>query len=146
MSKDVDGVIAALRIVLREAESRSNTAWWKTAVLNRWINRLPGAWAGRWRELKLQGDSAGVVTRSDLISHLRATLAYLEVNRDHIKRSRVWYWPFRRGKPAPELIEAEFQDVADATEKPLKKTGKAVVLIGGEQEVVVVCGLMRHCH
>jgi hypothetical protein len=43
-------------------------------------------------------------------------------------------WSFRRGKRAPEPKDAEFHDVADATEKPLKKTGKAVALIAGSKK------------
>jgi hypothetical protein len=84
--------------------------------------------------LKLRGDIEREVNRSDLIAHVRATLAYLEVNRDQIKASRLWPWSFRRGKSVPEPIDAVFQDVADATEKPMKKTGKAVVLIGGSKK------------
>jgi hypothetical protein len=124
-------VIAALRVVLREAESRKHQYWWKTRVVNRWINQLPRAWTGRWRHLKLPGDSERDVPHSDLVAHVRATLAYLEVNRDQIKGSR---WPFRRRKRPPEPIDAEFQDVAESTEKPLKKTSKPVVLIGGSKK------------
>jgi hypothetical protein len=43
-------------------------------------------------------------------------------------------WSFRRGKRAPEPIDGEFRDVADATEKPLENTGKAVVLIAGSKK------------
>jgi cellulase/cellobiase CelA1 len=35
-------------------------------------------------------------TRENLITHVRATLAYLEVNRDAIKAKRVWRWPVRK--------------------------------------------------
>ena len=48
---DVDAVIAALRIALQEAEARTQ-GWWKVAALNRWINQLPGAWWGRWNQLR----------------------------------------------------------------------------------------------
>jgi hypothetical protein len=125
-------VIAALRVVLREAEKCSHQFRWKTSVVNRWVKQLPGAWAGRWRHLKLRGDIDREVTHPDLVAHVRATLAYLEVNRDKI--SRLWPWSFRRGKGHPEPIDAVFQDVAEATEKPLKKTRKAVVLIGGSKK------------
>ena len=131
MSSDVDAVIAALRIALREAETRTNAIWWKADALNRWIKQLPGAWLGSWNQLMLRGDSAGDVPRVDFISHLRATLGYLEVNRDAIKARRVWRWPLRARKPEP--IDAEFKVVAEPTEKPMKKPGKSMRLIkGGE--------------
>jgi hypothetical protein len=44
----VDPVIAALRIVLHEVETRRD-AHWDTHVFNRWIDRLPGPWARRWQ-------------------------------------------------------------------------------------------------
>jgi hypothetical protein len=53
MEKDVDAVIAALKAVLREVERRDDD-FWETAVCNRWIDRLPGAWAGRWRHSKVR--------------------------------------------------------------------------------------------
>jgi hypothetical protein len=61
MAKDVDAVIAALKAVLREVERRDDD-FWETAVCNRWINRLPGAWAGRWRHLKVRQND-GMVKR-----------------------------------------------------------------------------------
>ena len=79
----------------------------------------------------LQGDYSGDVLRLDFISHSRATIAYLEVNRDQIKAGRTWRWPFRRA-PKPEPIDAEFKEVAAPTEKPTKKPGKSVRLIKGE--------------
>jgi hypothetical protein len=44
-----------------------------------------------------------------------------------------WSWSFRREARLPEPIDAEFQDVADATEKQ-KKTDEAVVLIAGSKK------------
>ncbi|MGE3703241.1 MAG: hypothetical protein AB7G08_31545 [Hyphomicrobiaceae bacterium] len=133
MSKDVDAVIAALRMVLHDAEHRGD-GWWKVHVVNKWIDQLPGARWGKWRHLKLQGDNyvGDSALRPNLIAHVRATLAYLEVNRDQIKAGRRWRWPFSRTKK-PEPIEAEFREVAEVPEKPAKKTGKSVRLIkGGE--------------
>jgi hypothetical protein len=97
MSNDVDAVIAALRMILHDAEQR-NYPWWKVHVVNSWINQLPGAWRGRWRYLKLRGDNydGDKAIRANLIAHVRATLAYLEVNRDAIKAKRVWRWPARK--------------------------------------------------
>jgi hypothetical protein len=77
-----DSVLAALRQVLREAERRGHQSYWDAKIINRWIAQLPGAWWGRWRRLKLKGDfTLGLVERSDFISHLRATLEYLETYR-----------------------------------------------------------------
>ena len=53
MAKDIDAVIAALRVLLDEAEKNGDT-FWKIAKVNDWIARLPGAWRGRWRRLELQ--------------------------------------------------------------------------------------------
>jgi hypothetical protein len=97
----VDAVIAALRAVLKEAENRTTTYSWKTKTVNRWINRLPGAWMGRWRHLKLRGDFDREVSRSDFLGHVRATLAYLENNRDEVQsaRPRSWLPTIRRRQP-----------------------------------------------
>ena len=92
MANDVDAVIAALRIVLRDAEMHPGQLWWKTEVVNRWIGQLPGAWWGRWRRLKLRGDGGGHVVRTALIGHASATLAYLEMHQEVIETERRW-WP-----------------------------------------------------
>ena len=91
MPKRVDAVIAALRIALQEAEKGSGL-YWKAKAANRWIDRLPGAWMGRWRHLRLRGDHSDNTPRTDFIGHVRATLAYLEANRDAALRH--WTWPF----------------------------------------------------
>ena len=132
MASDVDAVIAALNIVLHEAETRTTTYQWKTRVLNRWLNQLPGAWAGRWWHLKLRGDFDREVSRADLITHLRATLAYLETNRETIRATRAWSWPFKPARRQPQPIDAEFKDVFEPTGKSDKKPGKSVRLIKGD--------------
>ena len=53
MSTDVDAVIAALRIVLKEVERQSTTSKFPTHIVNKWIGPLSGAWTGRWRRLVL---------------------------------------------------------------------------------------------
>ena len=92
MAADVDAVIAALRTLLQEAETRTSASWWQATDVNRWIDQLPGAWRGRWRRLRLLGLS---VKREDLITHVRTTLAYLDTNRDAIAAGRK-LWPFRK--------------------------------------------------
>ena len=99
MASDVDAVIAALRFVLRDAETHANQFWWKTEVVNRWVGQLPGAWWGRWRRLKLQGDG---VVRTALIGHVSATLAYLETHRDEIGEERWSWWPLRGALRLPD--------------------------------------------
>ena len=96
---DVDAVIAALRVVLQEADARSAELWWKTHIVNRWVDQLPGAWWGKWRQLRLRRDLGSDARRDHLITHVRATLAYLETNRDAIAAQRSW-WSF--GKVAPQ--------------------------------------------
>jgi len=90
MASSVDAVIAALRVVLRDAEMRSNQHWWKIEVVNPWIGQLPGAWWRRWRRLKLQGDIGDQVVRTALIGHVSATLAYLETHQEVIGKERIW--------------------------------------------------------
>ena len=107
MSSDVDAVIAALRVVLHEVETHTNfsrtKAYWETHIVNKWICQLPGARWGRWRELRLRPDSGDSAVRPNLITHVRATLAYLETNRETIAAQRSW-WPFGRQatSPAPQ--------------------------------------------
>ena len=75
MAKSVDAVIAALQVILQEAETREDETW-NVAMVNQWIARLPGAWMGRWWHLKLRADLYGTTAyRDNLISHVRATLA-----------------------------------------------------------------------
>jgi hypothetical protein len=90
-TSDVDAVIAALRSVLREAER--SVGYQKTKLVNRWIGQLPGAWRGRWRRLHLRGNVNGEVPLDTLIRHLRATLAYLETQREALGKKRRW-WRF----------------------------------------------------
>ena len=133
MSSDVDAVIAALRIVLQEVERQTWVDSFEIHIVNKWIRQLPGAWTGRWNRLLLEPRWSGGTSayREPVLTHLRSTLAYLEVNRDAIKARRVWRWPLRARKPEP--IDAEFKAVAEAKEKPTKKPGKSMRLIkGGE--------------
>ena len=130
MASDVDAVIGALRVVLADVEARRHVSFFPYHTLNRWINRLPGSRWGRWRDLKIKRSFTDEIHRDDFIAHLRATLTYLEINRDHIKQSRAW-WPFARKHKsvALEPIDVDFKDVPPDTAG--KKTGKAVRLIKG---------------
>jgi hypothetical protein len=78
MARDLTAVIMALRTVLAEAEERSSTYSWNVHIVNRWIRQLPGAWTRKWRHLKLRADYDGEVSRDNFVTHVRATLAYLE--------------------------------------------------------------------
>lgn len=91
MTTQVDAVILALRSVLQDAE-RTPSASWETRTINRWINQLPGAWTWKWRHLKLRGNTDRQVSRADAIVHLRATILYLEENRDNIRSPSI-RWP-----------------------------------------------------
>jgi hypothetical protein len=126
---DVDAVIAALRIVLHEAETRRTEHWWKIHIVNKWIDQLPGAQWGRWRQLQLRADSGSLSERQNLVAHVRATLAYLETNRDTIAAQRPW-WPFGRRalrgaqapaqKEMPNLVQKrqERPTIQDGANKP----------------------------
>jgi hypothetical protein len=128
---DVDAVIAALRIVLREAEASTNF-YWETHIVNKWIYQLPGARWGRWRELRLRPDCEDSAVRPNLITHVRATLAYLETNRETIAAQPSW-WPFGRRttslapgapsavakeKPAPPQEQRETPRAPNRSTKP----------------------------
>jgi hypothetical protein len=117
MSQDVDAVIAALRIVLHEAQTRTREHQWKRHTVNKWIAQLPGAWTGRWWHLRLKATYSynNQASREDLITHVRATLAYLETNRDAIAAQRPW-WPFRR-HPIQSAAKPAVKDVPTAQEK-----------------------------
>jgi hypothetical protein len=91
MTTRVDAVILALRSVLQDAE-QTPSVYWETRTINRWINQLPGAWTWKWRHLKLRGNTDRRVGRGDAIVHLRATIAYLEANREDVE-SKSWRWP-----------------------------------------------------
>ena len=124
MASDVDAVIAALRTILGEAETRVSEYRWKTHVVNRWINQLPGAWTGRWRHLKLRSDFQRSAPRADLISHVRATLAYLETHREVIGSERRSWWPFGMSTPQPtqEPQEVAVEEVSSAGQVPRTET------------------------
>lgn len=115
MTSTVDAVIAALKVALGEAE-RSRASQWKTREANRWIGQLPGAWFGRWRNLKLKPiyDYRDDIDRIDFITQLRATLAYLEGNREQIGSATSLFSRGKLKRAAPKSsqpIDAEFQDV-----------------------------------
>ncbi|MEW5964539.1 MAG: hypothetical protein AB1749_13360 [Pseudomonadota bacterium] len=131
MARDIDAVIAALKVALQEAE-RSDDVFWKVKASNRWIDQLPGAWLGRWRHLRLAAEySDGQSGRDEFIGHVRATLAYLETNREAIRGMRAWSWPLRpgqTGRPA-DPIEAEFSEVTPPDQKQLPKPRKGVRVV-----------------
>jgi hypothetical protein len=114
MSNNVDAVIAALRVALDEAQKSPEAVWWNPENANRWISQLPGAWYGRWRHLKLWSDEFGWVQTTDFIGHVRAMLAYLEVNRAAIGSTRFWSRMPRRPSSTPpdEPVDLAFSDVA----------------------------------
>ena len=119
MGTEIDSVIAALEVELDQAE-QDDCMYWKSERCNRWIKQLPGAWTGRWANLKVSSDSGGEVYRIEFITHVKATLAYLEVRRGQAETKTAWWpWSFKalqkRGDQPPpgtdEPIDAEFTDV-----------------------------------
>ena len=70
MANGVDAVVAALRVVLRDAEMHPSQFWWKSEVVNRSIGQLPGV-------------------RTALIGHVSAALAYLETHQELIGTEMV---------------------------------------------------------
>jgi hypothetical protein len=119
MGTEIDSVIAALKIELEEAE-KFDCMYWKAERCNRWIRQLPGAWALQWENLKITGDYADDVNRVFFITHVKASLAYLETKRTRSQTNALrWSWPFTALKrksdlptQAEEPIDAEFTDVS----------------------------------
>jgi len=99
MAADVDAVIAALRVVLEEAQ-KSDESFWRVEAANRWVSQLPGAWSGRWRKLIIKGDTAGDARRDEFVAHVRAVVAFLEANRSRMPAPRKWWSLRRRNSPA----------------------------------------------
>lgn len=129
MAVSINAVIAALRTELQQAE-RSHDVWVKTNRCNRWIGQLPGGrW--KWRNLLLTGDSSGEVQRASFITHVKASLAYLETIRDdtlpNTSLLRSLVNALRRAPREPlntpdEPIDADFTDVPmPSTQKRLPK-------------------------
>lgn len=119
MGTEIDAVMAALEVELQQAEQNAST-YWKAERCNRWIKQLPGAWARQWENLKISGDYADDVSRLLFITHVKATLAYLETKRSQSETNTMrWPWPFTALKKRAELpfakkdepIDAEFTDV-----------------------------------
>jgi hypothetical protein len=100
MAAEVEAVIAALRVTL-DAAHKSDEPFWQVAAVNRWVDQLPGAWMGRWRDLKLAGDSAGDADREQFVGHVRAVVAFLETRRMQTPQARKW-WSLRRRNAAAQ--------------------------------------------
>jgi hypothetical protein len=67
--------------------------------VNRWIRQLPGAWTRKWRHLKLKPEYDGEVSRDNFVTHVRATLAYLEAYQRKLSSipaksglHKIWPW------------------------------------------------------
>lgn len=105
MAAEVEAVIAALRVTL-DAAQRSGEPFWQVAAVNRWVDQLPGAWMGRWRDLKLAGDSAGDADREQFVGHVRAVVAFLEARGARTTQGRKWWSLRRRNAPAHAATQA----------------------------------------
>jgi hypothetical protein len=117
MAADVEAVIAALRVALDEAQ-KSDEDFWQVSAVNRWIDQLPGIWMGRWRDLKLAGDTAGEVDREQFVGHVRAVVAFLEASRMPTPRVRKWWSLRRRNSTALPATQAAATP-ARAAAKPI---------------------------
>jgi hypothetical protein len=134
MADRVDAAIAALSVVLKEAE-KSVDRWWKARRANCWIDQLPGSSWGRWRHLRLRGDITGDVGRRLFISDLRAVLAYLEAHRDEIKIARAWPWSYsgraRSDHKKAQPVDVEFREVKNSKGKASSARQDSVRFIKG---------------
>jgi hypothetical protein len=134
MADRVDAAIAALKVVLKEAE-KSGDVWWKARRANCWIDQLPGSWWGRWRRLRLRGDLSGDVERRLFISDLRAVLAYLEAHRNEIKLARAWPWSYSGRATSDhkqtQPVDVEFHEVKSSKGKTSPKRQDSMRLIKG---------------
>ena len=130
MVDQVSAVVSALRVALGEAE-RSQDTWWKVRNANRWIDQLPGALFGRWRHLKISGDSIGDVKRLEFVGHVRATIAYLVANQELVRSRRLFSWSIAKlwtARKAPP-IDTEFEEVPPSEAKRLPKPSKAMRIV-----------------
>lgn len=135
MPKDVDAVIAALKAALQDVELRDCYSC-ELRVANRWINRLPGAWTGKWRHLKVHSKILDIfgsqILREDFIGQVRATIAYLETNKDAVAAATAFpsfSGLFRRRKPAStQTFDAEFSEVPLRAQK-VKSPSTSVKLV-----------------
>jgi hypothetical protein len=116
MSSDVDAVIAALRIVQREAEQRSPSVQGNRArqSMDRTTSRRI---VGTIEDLRLKSVYTNRVYRDELLRPVRDKLAYPETNRNKIKAMRLRPWPSRKSEPPAEPIDAEFKEVADPPDR-----------------------------
>ena len=105
MAAEVEAVIAALRVTL-DAAHKSDEPFWQVAAVNRWVDQLPGAWMGRWRDLKLAGDNVGDADREQFVGHVRAVVAFLETRRMQTPQARKWWLLRRRNAPAHTAAQA----------------------------------------
>jgi len=105
MAAEVEAVIAALRVTL-DAAQKSDEPFWQVAAVNRWVDQLPGAWMGRWRDMKLAGDSAGDADREQFVGHVRAVVAFLEARRAQTPQATRWWSLRRRNAPAHTAAQA----------------------------------------
>ena len=119
MAAEVEAVIAALRVAL-DAAQKSEESFWQVAAVNRWVDLLPGAWMGRWRDLKLAGDSAGDADREQFVGHVRAVVAFLEARGTRTPQARKWWSLRRRNAPA---------HTAQASATPARAPAKPINLL-----------------
>jgi hypothetical protein len=111
---EIIGIIAALKVVAKDARSRSNEAWWDPMVVNRWVLTLPGANSGRWKHLLLTASSNGWAYRSNIIAHAEALVAFLEANKLALSSRK----PNGAAAGAAEItIETEFAEVTEPRTK-----------------------------
>jgi hypothetical protein len=106
-----------LRVALDEAQ-RSDEDFWQVSAVNRWIDQLPGIWMGRWRDLKLAGDTVGEVDREQFIGHVRAVVAFLEASRTPSPLVRKW-WSLRRRNSTTQPATQAAATPARAAAKPI---------------------------
>jgi len=120
MAAEIEAVIAALRVTL-DAAQKSDEPFWQVAAVNRWVDQLPGAWMGRWRDLKLTGDNAGDADREQLVGHARAVVAFLEARRMQTPQAHKWWSLRRRNLPG--------NAAAQASTTPARPTSKPINLL-----------------
>lgn len=127
---EVEAVIAALKVALQDAERRTS-GYVKARAANRWIDHLPASRWGQWRRLKVRSDIEGDILRDDFTGQVRATIAYLEANKEVIANSsgasKSWLHFWRRKPKAPSAnadpIDVEFSEAPKSGRKrkaPLK--------------------------
>ncbi len=119
---DIDGIIAALKVVARDAKKRNIWEDCDPVIVSRWVQALPDASNGAWQHLILRGSRNGWAYWHEVVTHAEALIAYLEASRKTLNaRLNGGGGDEHVIPPLPEnTIEGEFKDITERKRKSRK--------------------------